>query len=189
MQIAEGSAVETSSRLAPRRLIWIFFGWLFTQLFGCVSFLGGEDLDLSVGPVTIPGYGVSLGFAQQVTTQHDVRYDIELDLVHQELQDPGPTGDDDFDSVRFGAKASYPAHQPNRATARLGVTWLRTLGDSKFLDGTGDFGGGYVGLGYQWRLTESLSFNPDVSVLVVDAEGGGDFGQIVELTWRLIWHL
>jgi len=162
---------------------------LAALLAGCASPLGGEDIDLTFGPSTLPGVGASLGLAQKITTYRDWRFDVELDLVHQELEEPGPDGDNDLDQVRFGFKAAWPFESHHQATARLGVAWLRTLGDAEFLDGTGDFGGGYVGLGYQLRLTEHLSFNPDVALLVVDAEGSGDFGQGVEITWRFIWHL
>ncbi len=169
---------------------WIGFSiCIWALVASCASPLGGQELDITFGPSTEPGLGGTIGLAQKIHTYENVRFDVELDLVHQELEDEGPTDEDDFDQVRFGFKAAFPATSKHQMTTRLGVAWLRTLGDAVYLDGTGDFGGGYLGLGYQVRLSKHLSFNPDIAVLVVDAEGGGDFGQLIEVTWRLIWHL
>lgn len=158
-------------------------------LAGCASPLGGRDVDVFVGPSTVPGAGAVLGLAQRVTTARGVRWDVELDLARQVLRDEGPDGDDEWSQARIGAAASFPADRRDRWVARVGYVWARALGDARLLDTTGDFGGGYVGLGYRFPLGPSLSFEPDLSLLVLDAEGGGDFGYVPVLGWRLVWHL
>lgn len=157
-------------------------------LSGCIATAARDEIELHAGVSTVPGVGGAVGIAQHVATVAGTRLDAELELVHQEL-DTAPDGGDDLDQVRLGLLASYPAGAADRFTARLGATWLRIQGDAVYVDGTGDFGGGYVALGYRWRLTERLSFAPDLAFAVVDAEGAGDFGGLLELTWRLVWHL
>jgi hypothetical protein len=164
-------------------------GGMFALVSACASPFGGQDIDLIGGFSTFPGVGGTLGIAQRIQTHENIRFDFEMDIVHQELDKAGPSGENDFDQVRAGLKASYPADSPNRGTARLGIVWLRTLGDAVGIDGEGDFGGGFLGLGYQFRLTPHLSLNPDLCFALVDAEGGGDFGAVVEITWRFLWHL
>ena len=156
---------------------------------GCASPFGGEDVDVSLGLSTLPGLGATLGLSQRIVTARGVRYDVGVDLTHQELDDPGPDGDDDWRQFRLGFSAGFFGEQRRGWIARAGLTWVRAQGDPGYLDTTGDFGGGYMGLGYRFPLSRFVSFEPDISVLVLDAEGGGDFGYVPELTWRLVWHL
>ncbi len=164
-------------------------GPLFLVAAGCASPLGGQDLDLSVGASALPGLGGLVGLSQRIWQGEDRRVDFEMELVHQELEDPGPQGDDDWDQIRGGLLLRSADPGPSWI-ARGGGVWLRSQGETSVLDDAGDYGGLYLGAGLDFPVGTSLRSGPDLSLLFVDAEGSrGGSGVVVELAWRLTWRL
>ena len=155
----------------------------------CRSPLGGEDLDLSVAASAFPSAGASLGFAQRVGKVHDWRVDAEVTLVHQELSDEGPRGDN-WDQVFGGLRFTGPRDARVQPAIRTGITWLRVEGETSFLDDPGDYGGVYLGGGLGWSVSPSLSTGPELTLSALDSEGNhSGSGMAAELAWRLVWHL
>ncbi len=154
----------------------------------CASPLGGEDIDAALGLSALPGLGANATLAQRIAGSGATRLDFELDLAHQELEDAGARGDD-WDRIRVGLKLAFPAEDDFRWTARAGGVWLRAEGDPVYLDAPGDYGGVFVGVGFEFDLGPALATGPELSLSALDAEGSGDFGWSPELVWRWIWHL
>jgi len=162
---------------------------LALALAACSSPLGGEDFDLSAAAHALPGLGFGAGFAQRVGELSDLRIDAEITLVHQELSDAGPLGDD-WDQILGGLRFSPAERDSHYFYGRAGVTWLRADGDPEFLDDPGDYGGGYGGVGYEWSLSPSLATGPELTLSYVDGEGhSSGSGLIGEIAWRWVWHL
>ena len=175
--------------MSIERLARCLTGAVLLACAACASPLGGEDLELAVGPSVLPGVGASATVSQRIANPGDARLDFEVDYAHQELDEEGPTGKDDWDRVRAGLKLLWPAEADWRWTARFGGVWARALGDPEFLDSRGDYGGVYLGAGFEFPLGKALATGPELSVSALDSEGSGDFGWVPEITWRLIWRL
>ena len=154
----------------------------------CSSPLGGEDLELALGPSVLPGVGASAALSQRIANPGDARLDFEIDVAHQELAEEGPKGKDDWDRIRGGLKLLWPAEESWRWTLRSGGVWARARGDPEILD-PGDYGGVYLGAGFEFPLGGALVTGPEVSVSALDSEGSGDFGWVPEIVWRVIWRL
>ena len=159
---------------------------------GCASPLGGENLEIGAGVSGLPRVGGLISVSQRMHTAPWGRLDFELDLVHQELKtDESETGhrDDDFDQVRLGLRWRLEPVEPRTLVLRLGVAWMRIQGDFKYLDEPADYGGGYLGVGYEFPLGDHAVTGPDFSLLLMDAEGTGDSGFVPQLAWRILWKL
>ena len=156
----------------------------------CASPLGGEDLELSLGASALPGAGALAGLSQRLWEGEHRRLDFEMQYVHQELADEGPSGDNDWDELRGGLRLRSPSQASTVWFASTGAVWLRARGEPEVLDAPDDYGGVYLDLGLAFALTPSLATGPDLSFLAVDAEGdrsGG--GTLTELAWRIVWKL
>ncbi len=161
---------------------------LLALLPGCRSPLGGRELDLAVSGQALPGLGAGVAVAQKLVERGPRRFDFELGLEHQRLADEGPDGDD---WTRIFAGLRCAAKDPGaQLHGRLGVTWLRSEGETSALPDPGDYGGAYLGAGWSWDLTPALSTGPDLTFLWVDSEGNrSGSGGVTELAWRWTWHL
>lgn len=161
---------------------------LLALLPACRSPLGGRELDLSFTGQAFPGAGAGVALAQKLVEQGDRRFDFELGLERQTLSDEGPDGDD---WTRIFAGLRCAALEPGtQLQGRLGVTWLRSEGETDALPDPGDYGGGYLGTSYSWELGPALATGPDLTLLWVDSEGDiSGSGLVAEFAWRWTWHL
>jgi len=161
-------------------------------LAGCASPLGGEDLELSTGLSGSPGLGLRLGFAQRLHAGAGGRVDFQTEVVHQRLDEATrPDGEvgDELDLVRVGLRWRATPAESSTWGARAGIVWLRARGDVGPLDGTGDFGGVFLGAEREWRLGRHLATGPGLVLHLVDSEGDGDSGLLAEAAWVLVWRL
>ncbi len=158
---------------------------------GCSSPLGGRDLELGVGPSALPGVGGMLSFTQRVFSNEEREIGVEVDWTQQRVDRDRQAGfrGSELDQVRLGVRGRWLAGALEDWHMRGGVVWLRTLGDPVYLDKPGDYGGGYLGFGYEFPLGEHLVTGPDLTVHLVDSEGSGDAGVVPQLAWRLYWKL
>ena len=162
----------------------------FLLLLGaCASPLGGEDIDLTVGASALPGYGVTTGIAQRMTTTENARIDLEFDWTRQKVDDDPDGTDDSWQQIQLGLLWKKDPLETRHWIARAGVAWLRAQGDPVYLDEPGDYGGVYLGLGYLWETSPHLSTGPDFTLLFVEGEGSQGGGLIPQIAWRLVWHL
>lgn len=160
-----------------------------TALAGCSSPLGGQDLDLALAAHALPGVGGGVGLSQRMGTFAGQRLDFEIALMHQELSEAGPRGDD-WDQIWGGLRLGALERDGLSGTFRAGVTWLRVEGDPEYLDDPGDYGGLYAGAGLEWPVSAALSTGPEATVSAVDSEGSkSGAGLTGEIAWRLVWHL
>lgn len=154
----------------------------------CRSVVEGRDLDLSIGAQGLPGVGLGLAFSQRLVDWRGARIDLEAGLDRQELADESEDGND-FSRIWAGARWR-DAEPVDSWELRLGVNWLRTEGAAGTLDDPGDYGGAYFGGGYRWEVGEALATGPDCTLMLVDSEGTrSGSGALLELAWRLEWHL
>jgi len=162
-------------------------------LAGCAAPLGGEDFTLAVGPAASPGLGLHLSGAQRMYEGERFDLSAEVGFVQQALRsmydDRGRCRDSGWSQALFGFQAATHPRDGARWIGRAGVTWLRAMGDPVFLDEPGDYGGFFVGLGYERRIGEHLSTGPDLTLLGLLPEGSGSGGVMPQLAWRIIWHL
>ncbi len=179
----------SAQRAVPRTPVrsWIP---LAVVLGSCASPLGGEDLELWLGASALPGAGVVAGLSQRLWQGQDLRVDYEMDLLHQELSDAGPSGDDEWDQIRAGLRLRPPSMETPRWSGRAGAVWLRSQGETGVLEEADDYGGVYAGAGLDFDIGPALATGPDLSLLYVDAESDrGGSGLVSELAWRLVWRL
>ena len=155
----------------------------------CASSLGGEDIDLGVGASVLPGYGVNVAASQRMASTENTRIDLEFDWTHQELDDDPEGTDEDWEQVRLGIRWKKDPLEKQHWIARAGVVWLRSQGDPVYLADPGDYGGVYLGLGYQWETSPHLSTGPGFSLLLVEGEGSHGAGVVPQFVWQLVWHL
>ena len=147
----------------------------------CASPLGGRDFELAAGASALPGPGVVVGASQRMAVVDEKEIDVEIDWTHQWL-DTGVENQrrrgDDSDQVRLGFRVRWPEAEPDRWTARVGVAWLRAQGDPEFLDLPGDYGGAYLGLGYDFELSEHLLTGPDFHAPLLRRRVEGRLGPL-----------
>lgn len=158
----------------------------------CASPLGGEDLELGAGVTGLPRVGGLVSFSQRMHTADWGRLDLEVDVSHQDLkEDEAENGhrDDDFGQVRLGMRWRLEPVDPRTLVLRLGIAWMRVQGDFEYLDEPADYGGGFVGIGYEFPLGDHAVTGPDFSLMLMDAEGTGDTGLVPQFAWRILWKL
>lgn len=179
------------TRRAPHRPAPALHGSaaLLVALAGACRTSGGpSEVAFTLGAQGLPGAGASATLAQRMRDHGDRRIDLELGLERQELPDEGPQGDD-WSRIWLGL-ASAAREPRSHWQARAGVTWLRTEAEAGGLEDPGDYGGGYVGAGYAFQLSPSLSTGPGATLLYVDSEGDrSGSGSVVQLVWTWTWHL
>ena len=147
-----------------------------------------RELALSFSARGSPGAGAGVELSQRLLEHAGARYDFELGLERQNLPDEGPRGDA-WTRIwaGFGCARSESLSGP---TAHAGVTWLRSEAPTDELEEFGDYGGGYLDVGWLFALGPALATGPDLEALYVDAEGNrGGSGAVVEVAWRLVWWL
>lgn len=151
--------------------------------------LGGEDVEVGVGASALPGYGATVSFSQRMLQVEHARLDLEVEVAFQRLgEDPDAT-DGDWQQVRMGFLGRTDPAGARHWTARAGMALLRAQGDPVYLDAPGDYGGGYVGVGYLVDVGAHVSTGPDLSLFVVDGEGSNRGGLVPQVAWRLVWRL
>jgi hypothetical protein len=182
-------SLPSSANVAARIALAVVLGLAVPCLsISCRSPLGGNELDLALSAQALPGVGLGASLAQRVATRAQRRFDFELGLERQELDDEGVDGDD-WTRVFAGLRCAALERRA-QLQGRAGVTWLRTDAEAGPLERAGDYGGVYLGTGYAFKLTPALAAGPELTLLWVDAEGDvGGSGLLVELAWRWVWHL
>ena len=95
----------------------------------------------------------------------------------------------DWSQIQSGLKLSFQPKERRHWTLRTGVVWLRAAGEPNLLDEPGDYGGFYVGGGFEAEITEHLTVGPAVVLMPVFMEGSQDLELVPQLTWRFIWRL
>jgi hypothetical protein len=154
---------------------------------GCRS-VTEREVALALSARGLPGAGAGVELSQCMFEGEDGRIDLELGIERQELPDEGPAGDD-WTRVWAGLRGAASA-DGSGFQADAGVTWLRCEGETSELSDPGDYGGGYLGLGWLFTLTPALDTGPDLSFLYVDAEGDrSGSGGVFEVAWRFVWNL
>ncbi len=171
--------------MTPRPLL---LACLAPALFACASPTGEENFELSVGPSFGPDFGFVIGASQQAGETPSTRIDFEFDWTHQTVDEDTLTGDDEYDQVRAGFRWRWPIERKNRWSARTGVVWARARGDPDFLDGRGDYGGFYGGIGYEFHLGRHFVMGPDLTVMALSGQGAPGTGVVPQLAWRIAWQ-
>ena len=158
----------------------------------CASPLGGEDLELTGRLVAGPGVGASVSLAQNLRAGVPGRLDFEGTLVRQEVDEAvdeeGDVGDE-LTVVRIGLLWRPTPERAGTWTGRAGLAWLRSTGDAGALRNPGDYGGIYLGLGYEWKLGPHLATGPVWIAHWLDAEGDGNSGLVHMGGWGFTWRL
>ncbi len=82
----------------------------------------------------------------------------------------------------------FVAHPEERTHwfGRIGAVVADVNGHADIVDGEGTYYGGYVGIGFETRLTPRITMGPDISFLVL---GGGDRDSSVVLVPQFGWTL
>lgn len=131
-----------------------------------------------------------LGASQRVVESSTVDAHIEIE-VHDQALDPieyeGERLDGSWSQVRGGVKLVWPTDDEWAWTGRMGITWVRAVGDPVFVDVPEDFGGFYLSAGRDRLLGRHLLFSPDLALLGLFEESEGDTGIGVQLTLRFYW--
>jgi len=178
---------NSGGRITERRCSASAAALTLLALAGCRS-ATEREIGIALSARGLPGAGAGVELSQCMFEGEDRRVDLELGIERQELPDEGPAGDD-WTRVWAGLRGSASADGTG-FQADLGVTWLRSEGETSELEDPGDYGGGYLGLGWLFALTPALDMGPDLSWLYVDAEGDrGGSGSVFELAWRFVWRL
>ena len=151
-----------------------------------------HEFEFATGISTLPGVGTFVGVSQRIWDGPRVRADFETELVYQALDDDvASNGDvgDDLGQFRFGLRFRRPGNDGPRWIGRFGGTWMRFQGDPVYLDDPRDYGGVYLGVGYEFPLGKRWITGPHVTVHFVASEGVGDSGAVPEAAWRFAFKL
>lgn len=159
---------------------------------GCVNLDAPPSLDgeVALGPGLSagPSAGLSFGASQRLVRGSDHELHVEIELHQQDL-DPtrfeGERLDGRWSQVRGGFKAVLVDEDPWNWTGRLGVTWIRPVGDPVYVDEPEDYGGFYLGAGLERLVGSRLLFSPDLALLGLFQESAGESGVGLQLTLRL----
>jgi hypothetical protein len=159
----------------------------------CASPRPGEDFELSIGPSLLPNIGVAASAGQAFHRSRASSWIFETNGVFQflddsDVADAGNSGAEDWYQLGGGVKVLFTPDERRHASLRAGVVWLRALGDVNLIDDPGDYFGFYVGGGFETELGRHLSTGPDLILMTVFPEGGGNPELVPQLAWRLIWR-
>jgi len=144
-----------------------------------------HDFALSVLPRQLPDAGPGLGLAleQRVGSPGGRALAFELGFELVPLDEEGPLGDE---WKRAWSGVVLRAEDGLGARAGLGITWVRTDAGVQGLEAFGDYGGGYLSLGYSLELARGVLTGPEVVGAWLDSEGDrAGSGAFAELAWRL----
>lgn len=153
----------------------------------CASPLGGEELALSLSGRAGPAAGAGLSLAQRLVERGPRHLDFELGVERQRLDDAGPRGDDW--TRAWGGLRLAPSLPEAHLDGSAGVTWIRSEGSSSAVPVPGDYGGAFLSLGWTWELSSAWLTGPEITAMVVDAEGNrAGTESLLQISWRWVWR-
>lgn len=171
--------------------------WHLTWSFGAASCVASRrdacaarrELYVGASATALPGLGGSLEFGQVFARDAVATWSFEVQATKQTLDgvfggtDPGA----DYAQLRAGAKASLLPECRGHVVGRLGFCTFKPRGTTDFIDLATTYYGLYVGVGYEWELSERWSTGPEASLLVGFVEGGDtDVRAVPQVGWHLI---
>lgn len=140
-----------------------------------------------VSAVVSPGVGGGVLLGQVFAREPGTTWAVEVSAA---AQPPGSRlffeEDGRWAQVQVGVKASLTPDRRGRWTGRGGAVWLRSTASNPFLDVRADHIGGYVGVGYDYDLTDALSTGPELNLMLVSYEQEVAFHLVPQLRWHVL---
>lgn len=151
--------------------------------------------EVYVGGIVLagPGFGGGAEFGQVFARSPAVTWSFEGAAAWADLSATPFGGNEDqggsWGQIRGGVKASFNPCGRGHPTARAGLLWFRATQDAEFIDGPGDYFGGYLGLGYEWDVTRWFTTGPEVTVLLAAQEKSVSIVAVPQIQWHFIFNL
>ncbi len=135
-----------------------------------------------------PAVGGGLEFGQVFRRSRLATWSFEGRFAVQGLGNElrGSSSQETFSEVQGGLKASFRPLSRAHPVVRAGASWTRVGGPTHLFGHAGDFYGGYVGLGWEWDITDAFTTGPEVSALVATRQNTFELVAIPQLAWHFI---
>ena len=159
----------------------------------CTSLAGDDQFHADLAFSALPNVGVAVSAGQVVNESPERTWAFELEAVSQFFDDEffiddGNPAAGHFGEIRIGLKRSPAWHSRRRWVTRLGGVWFRANGIPNIVQNPGDYVGLYGSLGFETRLSDTLSVGPEVSLALARQEGaGGAWDLLPQFFWRATW--
>ena len=148
----------------------------------CASIDTQDQFRAGVAASVFPGAGLSISGGQVVHETARTVWTAEIEATSQPLSDehfigPGPGHTGRFFQIRMYAKGVLDPEAEEAWTARGGVVFFRAQGLPDFVSYDGpyqenDYNGLFVGFGRAYRITDSLTVEPELAILAMHDQGG-----------------
>ena len=165
---------------------------LLALLTGCGTTGWGDDLYMGGSLSAVPNIGLSLTAGQIFERDEERVWSFELEMTHQPWDDEdfsndGNSAAGDITQFQMGVKRSSDPLGHRHWTQRYGFAWFRARGEPNLVQEPGDYVGIFAGFGFETQLSESLSMGPELSLMLADIEGGGEFTLVPQFNWHITW--
>ncbi len=147
------------------------------------------ELYMDLAAMALPSIGGGFGFGQVFSREDGKTWSFEALAGLQSLDDGTLWADSDgeFGQFRGGVKVAFADRGMGHWVGRAGLAFLRNTGEIQGFSDTGDYFGGYVGIGYEFEINKWLTMGPEISLTVADKEGLSDID--IEVLPQFLWHV
>lgn len=139
--------------------------------------------------VAVPAIGVGLEFGQRFSRTRTADWAFEMQAAWQDLGaavccDTSGT----FAQIAGGVKATFRPLSRSHPVLRGGFGWFRSTGSTELVETPGDYVSLYVGAGWEWDITPTLTTGPEVRVMLASIEKEFDPIVVPQVQWHLVWR-
>ena len=140
-----------------------------------------DDLFVDGGLSFLPQVGVAAGVGMVVRRSESADYALEVEGTYQfiddqDLIDDGNPEQGPWYQVRLGVKQVFAPQSRRHFVLRYGIVWFEQTGITGIIDRPGNYGGGYVGIGFETDISSRVSVGPELRFIA--ANGEGDIGWV-----------